>query len=1284
MSIYRWCPALLLLIVANGAAPVAPLAHADALAAGEKPRLVLLVARYEQPHRDLIAMTLGWMCREAGVEFDVYYAADRKEGGLFSQHGSSLVGGHHAERIGRALSTYRTTVVRLGGVSVFESLLRNGAQKVVDAPAELPDLYATMAAELGIKLPAEAVAFEPASTIPQTALYPECVYRKALAVPLNLPAQQIAHLGQLGVKTVWTVSKADADTSAWKAMEIKPARDLSGKDPNFKVAQRYVDRAKGFDTMEPIVASYMLPFCIREDRLILSYAKRGPEADLRRDQMIKLTQGKGQTAAYGRWFGDPQLIPLAKLPQPMAYNVVEPMRHILTVFSRRPASLHQPAKSWVDLEPSDEQLRAWAKEGKILATWLLHSGELSHDDSVLGFLDWCAMTKQKIGSGVHWQRYHFDPDAVEPMHVPADEGGALGLAEPVLHSTGAGIMWESAGDPAKIAALMADSRKKIAAVAGERFAPRGVYCFGDHHAQEKNADKPGEAQVALWKAVKEAGFEYLVTSILPGTNRVLYRDGDFVVLNQTGKWHGASPFVRGDPATFQAVEKKLVEAGQPGWLIGAVDTPIHGSPIYTGRPYGGANPHPKINDFYDYVQKGGTTKKVISATPRTVARYARIVLDLQAKLSAGAGTQTPAPSVTVNAPTANAIDVKPSNTPPIARRAGEENMVLVEAEAFKDLGGWSVDQQFMDVMGSPFLLAHGLGKPVASARTTVTIPQPGTYRVWARTRDWTAPQAKVPGPGRFRVHLNGKPLEKVFGSEGDGTWQWHEGGTTELSAGEITLALEDLTGFEGRCDAVLLVKDAPAGYRPPSEGVAIADWRRRLSGLPGTPDDGGEYDLVVVGGGYAGTCAAIAAARLGLHVALVQDRPVLGGNASSEVRVGPIGKINLPPFPHNADIIKEIMAAPGAQQSSGGLRARPNDDGVRKLVEAEENITLFLEAHVNSAEKDGPRIAAVIACHIRTGREVRLRAKLFADCTGDATLGVAAGADWRMGREGRAEFGESFAPEKPDNQLLGITQYWWAKKTEQEAAFPACPWALNVTEESAEVSRPKWPPDFKQYAYVGGWNWESGFTRNPITEAEQVRDHNFRAIYGTWDFLKNRSPEKATYAKAELEWISYVLGKRESRRLMGDHILTQQDVEESRAYPDGVVTATWYFDLHFPHPENSRFFPGQEYRSIAYDDPNFRKFMPDAPGAYKPIQPYAIPLRCFYSRNVPNLFMAGRNVSATHVGLAPIRVQNTTAMMGTMVGRAAYLCRKLGVEPHGLYERHLSDLKRLLADPADR
>lgn len=601
--------------------------------------------------------------------------------------------------------------------------------------------------------------------------------------------------------------------------------------------------------------------------------------------------------------------------------------------------------------------------------------------------------------------------------------------------------------------------------------------------------------------------------------------------------------------------------------------------------------------------------------------------------------------------------------------------VLVEAESFQDLGGWVVDTQAMDIMGSPYVLAHGLGEPVAAARTKVAFPAAGVYHLWVRTRDWAGPN----GPGKFRLHLAGKPIAKVFGAEGDGSWQWHDGGTVETPEGQVSLELEDLSGFDGRCDAILFVKDAPNGFQPPNAGQELADFRRKTLGLPATPVDAGSFDLVVTGGGYAGTCAAIAAARLGLKVALIQDRPVLGGNASGEVRLAPIGSLQ---GPYRVDdIIREIHQ--GDVFGSGGVRPKPNDAHVLQLAQAEKNLSLHLETHAFAVEKDGPRIKAVVAKQTRSSQELRFRGALFADCTGDATVGFLAGADWRMGREGRDETGETLAPPKADRLMMGASNFWMARRTERPSEFPACPWALEMKDRSYfEVSAPKYPPNFKNYAYVGGWNWESGFNKNMITEAEAVRDHNLRAIFGTWDYLKNHAENKSEYANAKLDWAAFVAGKRESRRLLGDVILQEQDMTTPKLYPDGCVAATWYFDMHFPHPDNSKHFPGQEFRSLAYDDPDFERLRtPDMPGRWTKIKPYPIPYRCFYSRNVPNLFMAGRNISVTHVGLLPVRVMNTTAMMGTVVGRAAWLCRKLDVDPRDLYEKHWEEFKQILRNP---
>jgi hypothetical protein len=562
--------------------------------------------------------------------------------------------------------------------------------------------------------------------------------------------------------------------------------------------------------------------------------------------------------------------------------------------------------------------------------------------------------------------------------------------------------------------------------------------------------------------------------------------------------------------------------------------------------------------------------------------------------------------------------------------------VLVEAESFEYEGGWALDQQSFDQLGSAYLLAHGLGTPVADAHTTAAVPRPGKYRVWVRTRNWVPSAPAATAPGRFQVLVNGKPLAPVFGAEG-AAWHWQDGGVVSLPKTSVALALHDLTGFDGRCDALLLTADLAA--RPPEPAALRA---------PSAPRNAGTFDLVVAGGGMAGTAAAIAAARLGLKVALIQDRPVLGGNNSSEVRVHLGGNINLPPYPAIGQVVAELDSG-----HHGNAQPAANYDDERKLglVRAEKNLALFLSTRATGVEKQGSRITAILAHDLKSGRRLRFAAPLFADCTGDGSIGAMAGADLRYGRESRAETGEPLAPETPDRLVMGTSIMWYTEDAGKPVSFPDCPWALQFNDQTA------------QHATRGDWNWETGQNRDQVEEIESIRDHGLRAVFGNWAFQKNHAGDKDKYANLRLGWVAYVGGKRESRRLLGDVILNQHDIEQQRAYPDAAVTATWSIDLHYPDPKNTAGFPGEEFRSIA-------KFGKKAP--------YAVPYRCFYSRNMENLFMAGRDISVTHVALGTVRVMRTTGMMGEVVGMAAAVCRKHNALPRAVYTNYLDDLKALM------
>jgi len=596
--------------------------------------------------------------------------------------------------------------------------------------------------------------------------------------------------------------------------------------------------------------------------------------------------------------------------------------------------------------------------------------------------------------------------------------------------------------------------------------------------------------------------------------------------------------------------------------------------------------------------------------------------------------------------------------------------VLVEAESFAKKDGWVVDQQFMDQMGSPFLMAHGLGRPVADAETTVKLPA-GSYVLWVRTRDWVAPH----GPGQFEVRANGVNIG-TFGKHATGEWTWYQGGDFEAN-GETKIAIHDLTGFEGRVDALMFVP-ADCDYMP-SPSLDFG-WRRKLLGLPEKAPDAGQFDFVVVGGGYAGMCAAIEAARAGLKVAILQDRPVFGGNGSNEVRVGPIGGLDLPPFPKISKLMKELNAlSRGNGKTSGGVRPPVNDNAIDKFMRSEKNLACFVSTRGVAVEKDAAgKIVAVIGRHIETSKELRFPAKYFCDATGDAWLGVAAGAEVRTKPELKEDTQENLAAAKGETPGgYGSSNFWITDWTKEPKAFPSCPWAHNVSAESVDVSRPRWPVETDR-PYVAGWNWESGFDKDAVADGEWIRDNNFRAAYGTWDYYKNKATNRAAYAKAEITWMGFITGKRAAKRIVGDYVLCEQDLTEHRVYPDGVVPTTWYLDMHFQHPYNVKHFPDAPYRSCAYDDPNWEKFGVKNRGKMTPIKPYPIPFRCLYSKTIPNLFMAGKDISATHVAMATVRVENTTGQMGVVVGRAAALCVEKSLTPRQLAGEKFTELAAAL------
>jgi len=575
--------------------------------------------------------------------------------------------------------------------------------------------------------------------------------------------------------------------------------------------------------------------------------------------------------------------------------------------------------------------------------------------------------------------------------------------------------------------------------------------------------------------------------------------------------------------------------------------------------------------------------------------------------------------------------------------AKKPNGILVEAESFKNKGGWVIDQQSMDVMGSPYIMAHGMGTPVADASTSVTFPKKGTYRIFIRTRNWTAPWSSV-AAGQFEVQINGKSIGQKFGISNK-DWSWVYGGAVEVEDENVEISLHDLTGFNGRCDAIYFTQDKTD--IPPDEIEKLDALRVNLLGLDKEPEET-EFDFVIIGGGMAGTCAAISAARLGVKVALVQNRPVLGGNNSSEVRVHLGARINLEPYPALGNLVNEI--GPGK-----GGNAQPKDyyedDKKLQAVLNESNISLFLNYHANQVEVDGDKIINVIAENIETGERKAFKAPLFADCTGDGTIGYLAGADYMTGRESREQFNEPTAPLEADNLTMGISVQWFSETLDEPISFPDIKWGLPWTDE-------------KSFAITrGDWDWETGMGRDMVRETEFIRDYGLLVVYSNWSYLKNHYSNKEKFENEKLKWVAYIGGKRESRRLVGDYILTENDLTNQNFLPDGTAPTSWTIDLHYPDPENLKKFEGEAFRSIA---------------KHIKIYPYPIPFRCLYSKNIDNLMMAGRDISVSHVALGTVRLMRTGGMIGEVIGMAASICTDKNVTPREIYLNHFSDLEKLM------
>lgn len=414
-------------------------------------------------------------------------------------------------------------------------------------------------------------------------------------------------------------------------------------------------------------------------------------------------------------------------------------------------------------------------------------------------------------------------------------------------------------------------------------------------------------------------------------------------------------------------------------------------------------------------------------------------------------------------------------------------------------------------------------------------------------------------------------------------------------------------------------------------------------------------DITVVGGGLAGICAAIAAARLGKSVALVHNRPVLGGNSSSEVRVWVCGATGhgVNRYARETGIMGELFL----ENQFRNMEGNPYlwDLTLLEAVKAEPHLSLYLNTDVHEVHAEGPEedrnIQSVMGWMMGSERKIEFRSRLFLDCTGDGLVGALAGAKYRIGRESTSEFGEPWAPEKADTITLGSTLLFYTKDAGEPVRFIPPSFAKDITQTSIPLRRIIRSGD-NGCAY---WWIEWGGELDTVHDNERIRDELWAVIYGIWDYIKNSGNFAAE--NLTLEWVGSLPGKREYRRFIGDYTLTQHDILAQRPFEDRIAFGGWSIDLHPPG-------------GVYAEEQGSKHWFADGI--------YHIPFRSIYSVNVNNLLFAGRNISASHVAFGTTRVMATCAILGEAAGTAAALCAAKSVTPRELGRLHLAELQQTL------
>ncbi len=415
-----------------------------------------------------------------------------------------------------------------------------------------------------------------------------------------------------------------------------------------------------------------------------------------------------------------------------------------------------------------------------------------------------------------------------------------------------------------------------------------------------------------------------------------------------------------------------------------------------------------------------------------------------------------------------------------------------------------------------------------------------------------------------------------------------------------------------------------------------------------------DVDICVIGGGIGGMFSAISAARHGSKVLLMHDRPVLGGNASSEIRMWISGAGTRVRDLQETGLLEELLLENMYRNPKRNFTVW--DTILYEKVRFEPNIELLLNCTCCDAEMNDQKIESVTGFQLTTYQWHKVRAKIFIDCSGDSILAPLTAAEFRVGRESKEEFGESFGVEKADSHTMGMSLLIQARETDHPVSYIPPAWAYTYkTDEEMNFK----PHDL--YKINTNFYWiELGGMEDSIGDTEKVRDELLKVAFGVWDHMKNHGDHGAE--NWELEWVGFLPGKRESRRYVGDYMLTQNDVEQHPVFPDTVAYGGWQIDDHLPGG----------FRLGGFEGSHLHK--------RRLTEPYGIPYRCLYSKNIDNLMFAGRNISATHLGLSTSRVMGTVGVLGQAAGTAAAIAVQNDLSPREAGKQRIREIQAQLLE----